>query len=177
MLQPPQQTTQHTNPPVTPATSGSDQPDLHDLEDVQASSPGIPIEELGEPTPEAATPQSPAVEPFTDEEILSAVGVGLMLGLRLQDEEEVRIWNEHWNWIVKPMLPTAAVLKPLRLGDALAKYGIGKGMLPGTGALENLPDWVRLLIGGAVLSFSAFGGFRAVQEYRAQRAQRAQQSA
>jgi hypothetical protein len=46
------------------------------------------------------------------------------------------------------MLPPAPVLDALKVGEALAAYGIGKNRLPLQGGVEHLPPWLRIPAGG-----------------------------
>lgn len=111
----------------------------------------------------------PTVEPivpFTGEDIASGVAFALVFGLRLQTPEEVAAFQRAFQAGVGGLLPPAAVLDALKVGDALAAYGIGKNRLP-MGGVENLPPWLRILLGGAALAMAAYGGVRAVQEVRA----------
>lgn len=64
------------------------------------------------------------------------------------------------------MLPPAAVLDALRVGEALAKYGIGRNRFLGMGNLAELPEWLRLVLGGLVLAMSAYGGINAAKAAR-----------
>jgi hypothetical protein len=64
------------------------------------------------------------------------------------------------------MLPPAAVLDALKVGQALAGYGIGRNRIPGLGNLAELPDWLRLVLGGLVLAMSAYGGINAAKAAR-----------
>jgi hypothetical protein len=96
------------------------------------------------------------------------VAFALVFGLRLQTPEEVAAFQRAFQAGVGGLLPPAAVLDALKIGEALAAYGIGKNRLP-MGGVENLPPWLRILLGGAALAMAAYGGVRAVQEIRAAR--------
>lgn len=106
------------------------------------------------------------VQPFTGEEIVNGTAVMLALGLRFQTPQEVQAFIAAYKAGVVPMLPPAAVLDALKVGEALAKYGIGRNRLPGMGNLAQLPEWIRLLLGGLVLAMSAYGGINAAKAAR-----------
>lgn len=108
------------------------------------------------------------VIPFTGEELANGTAMLLMLGLRLQSPEEVEAFKRAFQ--ASTFLPPAQVLDMLKVGEALAQYGIGKNRLPGMGRVENLPPWVRIVLGGAVLALAAYGGVRAAMEVRASHA-------
>lgn len=174
--QKPNQSPQDPNPSQS-STIGANSP--LEVEDLEASAPGIAIEDaFSEPEqPGPAQPEpEPVIEPYSEEEILNGVGIGLALGLRLQDEKEMEAFQEAWNWVVRPVLPTAGLLKALQVGKALASYGIGRGMVPGAGNIESLPAWLRLLLGFGLMGVSGFNGFRAIQALREKEAARAAQS-
>lgn len=108
--------------------------------------------------------------PFTGEEIANGVAFLLMLGVRVQSEEEKAAFLAAWNGAIGGLMPPAQVLDVLKVGEALAAYGIGKNRMPGMGSVENLPPWLRILLGGGVLAVAAYGGVRAVMDVRASRA-------
>ncbi len=108
--------------------------------------------------------------PFTGEEIAGGAALLLMLGVRVQSEEERAAFLRAWNGAIGGLMPPAQVLDFLKVGEALAAYGIGKNRLPGMGSVENLPPWLRILLGGGVLAVAAYGGVRAVMDVRAGRA-------
>lgn len=127
---------------------------------------------LGEEGPGDFSPLPPEPEPvipFTGEELVQAATWLLLLGIRPQTEEEVKAFTEAFHRGVLPMLPPAAVLDYLRVGEALASYGIGKNRLPAMGSVEALPPWLRILLGGVVVGASAYGGVRALLDLRAAR--------
>ncbi|WP_240307662.1 hypothetical protein [Thermus caldifontis] len=132
--------------------------------------PGFrPIDDTDIPG-EAEFADLPSVEPvipFTGEELANGTAMLLMLGLRLQSPEEVQAFQRAFQ--AASILPPAQVLDALKVGEALAQYGIGKNRLP-MGQVENLPPWVRIALGGVVLAFAAYGGVRAAMEVRASRA-------
>jgi hypothetical protein len=111
-------------------------------------------------------PQPEPIIPFTGTELVQAATWILVFGLRLQTPEEVQAFTEAFQRGIVPMLPPAAVLDYLKVGEALASYGIGKNRLPAMGSVEALPPWLRILLGGVVLALSAYGGARAVQAIR-----------
>lgn len=154
--------------PQGPATPGAasapdsgSEPNFRPLDDTEV--PGEPgFEDL---------PPAPVVEPvipFTGEELANGTAMLLMLGLRLQSPEEVEAFKGAFQ--ATTFLPPAQVLDMLKVGEALAAYGIGKNRLPGMGRAENLPPWVRVALGGAVLAMAAYGGVRAAMDVRASRA-------
>jgi hypothetical protein len=81
----------------------------------------------------------------------------------------VQAFTEAFQRGILPMLPPAAVLNYLKVGEALASYGIGKNRLPAMGSVEALPPWLRILLGGVVVGASAYGGVRALLDLRAAR--------
>ncbi len=111
-------------------------------------------------------PTEPAIEPFSGEEIVNGTAMILALGLRFQTPEEAQAFTTAYRAGVLPMLPPAAVLDALRVGEALAKYGIGRNRFPGMGNLAELPEWLRLVLGGLVLAMSAYGGINAAKAAR-----------
>ncbi|BDG15817.1 hypothetical protein TbrSNM41_05510 [Thermus brockianus] len=129
-------------------------------------------EPLGEEAPEDFSelpPAEPPVIPFTGEEIAGGAAFLLMLGVRVQSEEEKAAFLRAWQGALFGLMPPAQVLDVLKVGEALAQYGIGKNRLPGMGSVENLPPWLRILLGGGVLAIAAYGGVRAVMDLRAVR--------
>lgn len=103
------------------------------------------------------------IQPFSGEEIVNGTAMILALGLRFQSVEEANAFTSAFRAGILPMLPPAAVLDALRVGDALAEYGIGKNRLPGVGNMAALPAWLRLVVGGLVLAMSAYGGINAAK--------------
>ncbi len=121
----------------------------------------------GEEAPFSDLPPEPEpVIPFTGAELVQAATWILVFGLRLETPEEVQTFSEAFQRGIVPMLPPAQVLDMLKVGEALAQYGIGKNRLPGMGGLDRLPPWLRILLGGLIVGLSAYGGARAVQEVR-----------
>jgi hypothetical protein len=110
-------------------------------------------------------PPEPVI-PFTGEELVQGITWLLLLGIRPQSQEEVQAFTEAFQRGIVPMLPPAQVLDMLKVGEALAQYGIGRNRLPGMGGLNQLPPWLRILLGGVVVALSAYGGARAVQAIR-----------
>ena len=124
----------------------------------------------GEEAPFSELPPEPEpVIPFTGAELVQGATWILVLGLRLQTPEEVQAFTEAFQRGVVPMLPPAQVLDMLKVGEALAQYGIGRNRLPGMGGLDQLPPWLRILLGGVVVGMSAYGGIRALLDLRAAR--------
>ncbi|WP_457638426.1 hypothetical protein [Oceanithermus sp.] len=124
-----------------------------------------PLEAEGEPEAEApagAAPQAP--EPFTGEEIASGVAMALMMGLKIASDEERAAFERAFTQAV-PFMPTPFILDTLKVGEALAAYGIHKGMT-GPADLARLPAWLRLLLGAATLGMAGYSAARAVMEVR-----------
>jgi len=87
-------------------------------------------------------------------------------GISYQTPEEAQAFVTAYKVGVLPMLPPAQVLDALKVGEALAAYGIGRNRLPGMGNLAELPAWLRLVLGGLVLAMSAYGGINAAKAAR-----------
>ncbi len=121
------------------------------------------------PLGEAGEGPSPEIIPFTGEDLVQAATWLLLLGVRPQTEEEARAFTEAFRRGILPMLPPAAVLDYLKVGEALAAYGIGRNRLPTVGSVDAMPPWLRILLGGVVLGVSAYGGVRALLDVRAAR--------
>jgi len=121
--------------------------------------------EPAEPPFESLTSEPP-IEPFTGEEIVNGTAMALALGLRFQTPEEAQAFVTAYKVGLVPMLPPAQVLDALKVGEALAAYGIGRNRLPGMGNLAELPEWLRLVLGGLVLAMSAYGGINAAKAAR-----------
>jgi len=120
-----------------------------------------PIEDIFEPLPEE--PESTKVEPFTGEEIARGIAFAVAFGLRFKNEEELKAFEKAFMKAL-PFMPTPAVLDLLGVGEALAAYGIHKGMVGGPEALESLPPWLRLLLGAGYIAFAVYTDIRAVKE-------------
>jgi hypothetical protein len=114
-------------------------------------------------------PEPEPVIPFTGEELVQGITWLLLLGIRPQSQEEAQAFTEAFQRGILPMLPPAAVLNYLKVGEALASYGIGKNRLPAMGSVGALPPWLRILLGGVVVGASAYGGVRALLDLRAAR--------
>ncbi|GEM83915.1 hypothetical protein [Meiothermus hypogaeus] len=135
--------------------------------ETEASSGSEAFAPLESETPFEEIPSAPeAIIPFTGEEIVNGTAMMLALGLRFQTPEEVQAFTTTYRAGVVPMLPPAAVLDALKVGEALAEYGIGKNRMPGMGNLADLPPWLRLVVGGLVLAMSAYGGINAAKAAR-----------
>jgi len=135
-------------PPQAGASSGNDQV----FTPLEGESTEPPFESL---------PSEPPIEPFTGEEIVNGTAMALALGLRFQTPEEAQAFVTAYKVGLVPMLPPAQVLDALKVGEALAAYGIGRNRLPGMGNLAELPEWLRL-----VLAMSAYGGINAAKAAR-----------
>ncbi len=115
------------------------------------------------PSPAARIP--PKVVPFTGEEIARGVAIAATLGLRFETPEAAEAFEKAFMAAV-PIMPTPAVLDALGVGEALAAYGIHKGMAGGPDALAALPPWLRLLVGAGYLAFAVYAGVRAAREVK-----------
>jgi hypothetical protein len=142
-----------------------------------SSGPSNPVdfENLGGKAPEALegeeAPPEPAFEviPFTDEEIVKgsaflAVVLGENVFNFLDDKEDLQAFQAAF------LKFSPLALSTLKLGDALASYGIGQNSLPGLGTVEAMPAWARLAAGGVVIGVSVFMGAQAVEKSRHARA-------
>jgi len=137
-----------------PAPEEVDYPDFEPLEETE-----------GEPEGEVpAGGAPPAPEPFTGQEIANGVAMALMMGLKIASDEE-RAAFEHAFTQAVPFMPTPFILDALKVGEALATYGIHKGMT-GPADLGRLPAWLRLLLGAATLGMAGYSAARAVMEVR-----------
>ena len=152
--------------PETPTASTSEpEPDFEPLEpEAEAEAPETEPE--FEPLPGPVPIDNP--EPFTGEEIATGVMHLVMLGLRreLSDPAQVEAFQKAFMAAVFPIMPTPAVLDALGVGEALAAYGIHKGMVGGPDALASLPPWLRLLLGGGYLAVAVYMAARAAKEVR-----------
>ena len=147
---------------TTPGSSDSSEgPEFTPLE-AEPPTPDPEFEPL--PGPETAS----EVEPFTGEEIASGLAWAVMAGLRLSDEKQIEAFQRAFVAAV-PIMPTPAVLDALGVGDALAAYGIHKGMVGGPDTLATLPPWLRLLIGAGYLAFAVYTGVRAAKEVKGEK--------
>ncbi len=158
----PDQATLDPNPnpqdptPPTPSDSASDPgPEFEPLPP-EADGP------VFEPLP-GSEPGAPEPEPFTGEEIARGVAFAATFGLRFQTAEEAQAFEKAF-MAALPIMPTPAVLDALGVGEALAAYGIHKGMAGGPEAVEALPPWLRILLGAGYLGLAVFMGVRAAKE-------------
>ena len=143
-------------PSVEPAPSPEEDgyPDFEPLEGIE-----------GEPEGQALPPPpAPAPEPFTGQEIASGVAMALMMGLQIANDEERAAFERAFAQAL-PFMPTPFILDTLKVGEALAAYGIHKGMT-GPADLGRLPAWLRLLLGAATLGMAGYSAARAVMEVR-----------
>jgi len=161
-LEPEQQPQPEPAPPPEAGSSSaaessaeeSDYPDFEPLEEAE-----------GEPEGESPTGAAPpAPEPFTGQEIASGVAMALMMGLKIASDEERAAFERAFTQAV-PFMPTPFILDALKVGEALAAYGIHKGMT-GPADLARLPAWLRLLLGAATLGMAGYSAARAVMEVR-----------
>lgn len=113
------------------------------------------------------------VIPFTDEEIVDGSAfITMMVAQRalstpIESQEQVELYMQAYKNVFAPFASTPALIAPLKLGEALARYGIGKNMQPGT-SLEVLPPLVRITVGGVVLGVSSFMAMQAVKRVEEQ---------
>lgn len=120
------------------------------------------LSEYSAPAPGPTVKKLAALEPFSADEIVGGAAFMLIMGFQMQSEREAAAFQEAFQWMVKPIFPTAKVVEQLKLGEALAHYGIGKGMGLGLG-LENLPPLARIACGALALGTAGFMAYRAVQ--------------
>ncbi len=171
-------------PPVPPESDPQPQPDPAPPPEAGSSSEAEPSaepapspEEDGYPDfeplegiegePEGEAPPAPAPEPFTGQEIASGVAFAVMWGVKISTPEEQAAFEKAFMGAV-PVMPTPLLLDTLKVGEALAAYGIHKGMT-GPADLSKLPAWLRILIGAAALGWAAVSAARAVMEVRSER--------
>lgn len=157
------------SPPVELEASSGNEADTATFTPLEEDSDEAAFEEI----PSAPEP----VIPFTGEEIVNGTAMVLALGLRFQTPQEAQAFMTTYKAGVVPMLPPAAVLDALKVGEALAAYGIGRNRLPGMNNLAELPGWLRLVLGGLVLAMSAYGGINAAKAARVDMADSAGDSA
>lgn len=103
------------------------------------------------------------VTPFTADEIVSGAALALTLGLRLEEPDDIKTFQEAFTWVIRPVFPTSQVVEQLRLGQALAHYGVGKGRGLGGG---ELPPLVRLVAGSMALGLAGYMAHQAVLKGR-----------
>lgn len=108
-------------------------------------------------------PEPAEVEPFTGEEIARGVALAAVVGLRFKTPEEAEAFERSFVAAV-PIMPTPAILDALGVGEALASYGIHKGMVAGPDAFTALPPWLRLILGAGYLAFAVYSGVRPAKE-------------
>ncbi len=139
--------------PPTPS-AGEAEPDFEPLE-----------AEPGEADFEELTPPPPEPEPFTGEEIATGVMHLVVLGLmrEFKDPAQVEAFKQAF-MAAFPIMPTPAVLDALQVGEALAAYGIHKGMTGGPETFAALPPWLRIVLGGGYLAVAVYMGVRAAKE-------------
>lgn len=142
--------------PSPPAESSSNGPAAAPMPEFK------PLSDYVAPTPAAAVKGPLAVEPFSADEIVGGAAFMMIVGFQMQSEREAAAFQEAFQWMVKPIFPTAKVVEQLRLGEALAHYGVGRGMGLGLG-LENLPPLARIACGAVALGAAGFMAYRAVQ--------------
>lgn len=105
----------------------------------------------------------PSVEPFNAQEIVEGTAIALVVGLRLESEVEAAAFQAAFQWVWRPILPTAKVLDQLGVGEALATYGIGRGMGLG-GRLDQLPPFARVACGALVLGVAGYMAYQATRK-------------
>lgn len=145
------------NPNVSSSSNGSVTPEFEPLP-TEETLPG-PTFTVLDPTPKLS------VEPFSSTEIVEGTAVALVIGLRLESEAEALAFREAFQWVWKPILPTANLLDQLGVGEALAGYGVGKGMGLG-GTLDQLPPLARVACGALVLGVAGYMAMKAVRPGR-----------
>jgi hypothetical protein len=159
-------------PRPNPAASSSSESVELPFEPLEGAEQGGKGQSDGSPPEwENLGPAKPAVEPFTDEEIVNGtMFVTLFAGAKLTKTEmtspaDVALYQQAYCNVFGSIVPTQAMIAPLKLGEALARYGVGKGMMPGS--LDVLPPYLRLTLGAAVLGMSSYLAFGAVKREQA----------
>ena len=144
--------------------SGAPMPEFRPIDPEPTAAPGPGGTTAPSGGGAAAVSGRTPVEPFTPDEIVNGVGMLIVMGAQLRSEDEAAAFREAFTWTIRPIFPTARVVEQLKLGDALAQYGIGRGM--GPGGLDRLPPFTRILIGTLALGAAGFMALRAVQDVR-----------
>lgn len=170
----------HNQTPVQPDSLISEEELLTELgedsskvtfEPLGDAPPGQPSE--GSKPPPAKPLAKAGVVPFTDEEIVDGSAfMTLMMAQRMlnqpiESQQQAEMYMQAYKSVFAPFVSTSAMIAPLKLGEALAKYGIGKNMQPGA-SLEALPPLVRITVGGVVLGVSSFMAMQAVKRVEGQ---------
>jgi hypothetical protein len=162
---------QPQEPPTSPTPNSSEatgeaqsqtpsfNPEFENLGDKLPENAAVP----GQVPPDDSKPKFEVI-PFTDAEVVSgAAFIAMFGGERMEmfeTEEEKTIFGNAFLSIA-PL-----TLKSLKLGDALAEYGIGKNSMPGIGQVEAMPAWLRLIVGGAAIGAGTYAGGMAVTAHR-----------
>ena len=139
------------SPESDPTTSSAEQtPTFEHIDDLPESETG------------SSAPAKVVVEPYSDEEIVNGVAVAVMLGMVQQGQirnarEETVFTNSFTRF-------TPVALKSLKIGEALATYGIGKNT--GVGGFERLPPMMRLALGVVGIGVGVGMGLQAVARER-----------
>ena len=154
------------DPPPEPERGSSNEPPAAEEDEYPEFEPLEGVEPEGEED-RAAAAGRPAPEPFTGQEIASGVAFAVMWGVKIGTPEEQAAFERAFMGAV-PVMPTPLLLDTLKVGEALAAYGIHKGMT-GAADLSKLPAWLRILIGAAALGWAAVSAARAVMEVRSER--------
>lgn len=121
------------------------------------------FQHLEEGVPSAAPTLINGLTPFTAEEIVGGAALALTLGLRLEEPDDIKTFQEAFTWVIRPVFPTSQVIEQLKLGQALAHYGVGKGRGLGGG---ELPPLVRLVAGSMALGLAGYMAHLAVLKGR-----------
>lgn len=147
------------------ATLGAGAPAFEPLEDAE------PAE--SEAAAEPATSGGLRVVPFSDEELLDGTMMFVMFGLgsaglRLEALELERFRAEFSLLNRQPPIHTTVMFRALGLGEALARYGIGHGMVLDQvmGRVDALPAWLRILLAGLGVTAVSVKAARAVMRER-----------
>lgn len=164
-------------PEISPKAS-SDEANLEASEDIgfqTLESPPAP-----EPSKEQPRPPEPKVIPFTGAEIAGFVGgvVGMVVAAREGwTPEQAAAFNTAYSsgkvgaMLPIPLaqglaLPPAEVLDKLRVGEALATFGIGKPKSLNIESAADLPPLMRIGLGALMLGAATFGGVLAARSLK-----------
>jgi hypothetical protein len=166
--QQPQQPKQESEQPLTPNSSEQTE---QGASPEQSTSPEF--ENLGGKIPENAVIPGEAppdnkpkfeVIPFTDAEVVTGAAFIAMFG---GERMEMFTTEQEKEAFAKGFMSIAPLtLKSLKLGEALAEYGIGKNSMPGIGQVEAMPAWLRIGLGGVAIGIGTYAGGMAVNAQR-----------
>jgi hypothetical protein len=177
-----EQATPETRPPQAPESpraSSELEAALEANEDAgfEPLEPPAPTEPEGVKPEAAPAPAAPKVIPFTGGEIAGFVGtvVGMVVaGREGWTPDQAAAFNAVYSsgkiGAVLPIplaqglaLPPAEVMEKLRVGEALAMFGIGKPKSLNIESAADLPPLMRIGVGALMLGAAAFGGVLAAR--------------